>query len=362
MIWRWQIWLALLLIGAQSASAHLTPNSVIALDFADNFVRATITIPTGELGYAYGKQRLSAAEFAPHLGVTAPDGRAWAEAVESIRYDALGGQTDFIARIKLTPPPGASTRKFSFHYDGVIDKVTSHIVLVTAQSDFSGGILQSEPAMLGGLQAGSATMAIDRGDGSRWRGFVSTVHPGMRHIAEGHDHLLFLLALLLPAPLVAAGGRWQGAIGARPTARRLLGIVTAFTIGHSITLIGGAWLGWRLNPQPVEIGIALSILISAIHALRPLYPGREALIAGCFGLIHGLAFATVIADFALDPGAKAIAILGFNVGIELVQLALLAVAVPLVLLVAGRTLYRPLRIVAALFTGAMALFWLAQRV
>ena len=143
----------------------------------------------------------------------------------------------------------------------------------------------------------------------------------MRHIAEGTDHLLFLLVLLLPAPLLLTKGRrWGGFGGVGYSLRRLLLIVTAFTLGHSFTLLLGA-LGWvRLPSQPVEVLIAVSILVSAGHAVRPLFPGREAWVAAGFGLVHGLAFASTLANLHLEAGPMALSILGFNLGIELMQL------------------------------------------
>src|SRR5438045_3779903 len=128
----------------------------------------------------------------------------------------------------------------------------------------------------------------------------------------------------------AARTMWRGWRCARRPARRctlgrLAGVVSAFTLGHSVTLIGGAFFGWRLPAQPVEVAIAVSILVSAVHAARPLFAGREPWVAAGFGLVHGLAFATVIGNFGLDPLEKAQSILGFNLGIELVQLAVVAV-------------------------------------
>ena len=94
----------------------------------------------------------------------------------------------------------------------------------------------------------------------------------MRHIAEGTDHLLFLLALLLPAPLIVIGSRWAGFAEVRSSLLQILKIVTAFTIGHSITLMLAASGLVRLPSRPIEVLIAFSILISAIHALRPIFP------------------------------------------------------------------------------------------
>ena len=168
-----------------------------------------------------------------------------------------------------------------------------------------------------------------------------------RHIADGTDHLLFLLALILPAPLVAAGGRWGGYAGGRTALRRIVKVVTAFTLGHSITLVLGA-LGWaRLPGAVVESVIALSILVSAVHALVPIFRGREVFIAGGFGLVHGLAFAATLADFGLDPWTMASSVLGFNLGIEAVQLLVILAAMPWLVLLARSRVYGPFRIAGA---------------
>jgi hypothetical protein len=215
--------------------------------------------------------------------------------------------------------------------------------------------------MMGGLQSPVFIAHIDRGPGSAWRGFASAMRLGMRHIAEGHDHLLFLIALILPAPLIARGRFWGGFGGVRHTARNLIAVVSAFTVGHSITLIGGAFFGWRLPSQPVEIGIATSIFISSIHAWRPIFNGREALIAGGFGLVHGLAFATVIANFGLEPLQKAQSILGFNIGIELIQLAVVLAILPSLVILARLPSYEWLRRGGALLAAVASLAWIAER-
>jgi hypothetical protein len=266
----------------------------------------------------------------------------------------------------MHPPKGASVRVFDLTYSGIIDRVRNHFVLVTSRMDFEAGRLSDRPRMIGGLQSGAVTIRVDRGPGSAWRGFASAVRLGMRHIAEGHDHLLFLMALLLPAPLLAAriegvGRRWTTYGGLGFTAKRLTGVVSAFTVGHSATLLGGAFLGWRLPTQPVEVGIAVSILISAIHAWRPLFAGREPWIAAAFGLVHGLAFATLIGHFGLEPIQKAQSILGFNVGIELVQLGVVASVMPGLILLARTPWYDPFRVGGAAFAGIAAIAWIVER-
>lgn len=358
-------WLALLLAAAP-VTAHLTPNSEIRLDFGERRVEAEAIVPLSELSFALHRQipdvvgpvRDAEARryLATRLGVP-----GWQ--VRPLAFEVVheAGPPDLRARYMLIPPSGTTPRRFDLHYSAVIDRVPNHIVLVVARNDFAGGHLSERAQMLGGLQPGATVLRVDRGAGSDWRGFVSAIRLGMHHIAEGHDHLLFLIALLLPAPVLAAGRFWNGYGGWRHTMRTLVAVVSAFTVGHSVTLIGGAFFGWQLPVQPVEVGIAVSILVSAIHGWRPLFPGREAFVAAGFGLIHGLAFATLIGRFGLDPMQKAKSILGFNLGIELVQLMVVAAVMPPLVMLARTRWYPAVRTGGAAFAGIAATAWILER-
>ena len=213
---------------------------------------------------------------------------------------------------------------------------------------------------LGYSQDGVSADPQSLGDGS-WSGFGSVVRLGVRHIAEGTDHLLFLLVLLLPAPLLVSGGRWRGNAEVQQSVVRLVRIVTAFTIGHSLTLAAAA-LGLVHAPsRPIEVLIAVSILVSAVHAFRPIFPGREAFVAGGFGLVHGFAFASMISSSGLDSWHLTLTVFGFNLGIELMQLAVVAATVPWLLLLARTPAYAFVRATGATVAGLAALGWIGER-
>jgi hypothetical protein len=185
----------------------------------------------------------------------------------------------------------------------------------------------------------------------------------VEHIAAGTDHLLFLLTLLLPAPLLVNRKRWAEAGSNRYSLIRIIKIVTAFTIGHSITLLLGATGITDFPAQPIEILIAVSIFISAIHAIKPIFPGREMFIAAGFGLIHGMAFATTLVNLNLDAGRMALSIFGFNLGIELMQLFVVAVTIPwLIILSRSIAIYNYVRIIGAILAGIAAVGWIIERV
>jgi HupE / UreJ protein len=354
------VWLAMLLVGFP-ASAHQTPGSEISLSARENALEIAITVPETEWAFAYSGKKPDLPELASRLSVQFDRGQLGRLENTQVTKVVDQGLTDIVFKATAVASVNGNARRFTLRWTGIIDSVSSHRVLVSG-TDFAGGVLHSEPTLLGVLTGQSQSLAVDLGEASLWRGFAATLTLGMHHIAEGADHLAFLMVLLLAAPGVAQAGRWQAVKPVRGTLWHVFSIITAFTIGHSLTLIAGAALGWQLPVQPVEIAIALSVLISAAHAARPIFPGREAWVAGGFGLIHGMAFATVIANFALPAGERALAILGFNLGIELVQIALALMFLPALLWLSKRPIWPVVRTVSASVAGVAALVWLAQRI
>ncbi|SMC98546.1 HupE/UreJ family protein [Novosphingobium sp. B1] len=351
-----------------AAQAHLTPNSEIRLDFAPGLVKADVVVPQAEFAYATGlatdnraaSLARAKARVLADMAVLSGDGRAWQINVDRIAFEKIAGPPDLHLELTLMPPPGASDRRLLWRWHVVTREAPSHFALLVVDGDLAGGV-KGERELVGALTAERTELLVDRGHAGLIGLFANAFGLGAHHIAEGYDHLLFLLALLLPAPLLAAGQRWGRARPARDTFRALAWIVTAFTIGHSTTLILAAFFGVRLPAQPVEAGIAFSVLVSAIHAARPLFPGKEPLIAGLFGLVHGLAFATLVSNFGLGTGTRATAILGFNIGIEAVQLVVVVLALPVLLLLARHTWGARVRLCLAAMTGLAALVWLAER-
>ena len=202
---------------------------------------------------------------------------------------------------------------------------------------------------------------INLAKGNVWTGFKSMVGLGMNHIAEGIDHLLFILTLLLVAPLTTNNKKWNGFGGFKYTIFRLLKIITAFTTGHSLTLFAGT-VGWLKFPsQPIEILIAVSILVSAIHAIKPIFPGKEIYIASGFGLIHGLAFANTLTSLKLSGSYLALTILGFNIGVELMQLVVISFVIPWLIILSRHKEYFSIRIPGAAISAIAATGWIFER-
>jgi hypothetical protein len=203
-------------------------------------------------------------------------------------------------------------------------------------------------------------------EGGAWRTLADYAVEGTWHIWIGFDHVLFLLALLLPAVGRWQQRQWQPVPRLRDALVDVLGVVTAFTVAHSITLSLAALGLVALPSRLVESVIAFSVVLAALNNLRqPRVPPRASVrigIAFGFGLLHGFGFASVLADLGLPSGALVLALLGFNVGVELGQLAVVAVFLPLAYALRQTGFYRTgvLR-VGSLLIAALAALWLVER-
>jgi len=188
-------------------------------------------------------------------------------------------------------------------------------------------------------------------DDERGMGEIASAYTllGIEHILTGYDHLAFVLALLF-------------LVGFQ---RRLVATITAFTLAHSLTLALAA-TGWlTLRPPPVEATIALSIMLVAGEALhqRQTWSRRwPALVAFLFGLVHGLGFAGALSEIGLPQNHLAVALLTFNVGVEIGQLGVVAMAYALVRLTSAWTWPVRARVPALYLIGAVAGYWSISRV
>ena len=195
---------------------------------------------------------------------------------------------------------------------------------------------------------------FDRG----WR----FVEEGAWHIWIGIDHVLFLVTLLLTAVMARKDVAWEGVPAFRNAAVNLVAVVTIFTIAHSITL-ALAIKGWVVLPSRlVESIIALSVVVVAVNNIRPFLSGRLWPLVFVFGLFHGLGFASVLVDLLITRQSKIVALVGFNVGVELGQLVIVGLLFPLLYVVRNRAWYS--RVVLPTASGVVALiggWWLVTR-
>ena len=192
---------------------------------------------------------------------------------------------------------------------------------------------------------------------------LTFVKEGIWHIWRGYDHILFLIALLLPGVLRRCNGNWEPVIEVRPAVTNVLKIVTAFTVAHSITLSLAALGVVNLPTRLIESVIAGSVVLAALNNLVPFFAERGWMVAFGFGLLHGFGFANALRDLGLPSGRLALTLFGFNIGVELGQLAIVALFLPLALSL-RRLLFYP-RVVLQLGSAsivAISATWLAERV
>ena len=197
---------------------------------------------------------------------------------------------------------------------------------------------------------------------SGWQQLLDYSREGVWHIWIGYDHILFLLSLLLPAVGLWKSRRWTPVEHFGTAFYDVLRIVTAFTLAHSITLSLAALGLVSLPSRWVESAIAASVVLAALNNVWPVFHGRRWMVAFAFGLIHGFGFASVLADLGLPQGALALALLGFNLGVEVGQLAIVAVFLPTAYLLRRSAFYRRVVLLGgSLVIAALALVWLAER-
>lgn len=297
-------------------------------------------------------------------------------AASPLRWHLLAGVDATHRGLLRLDLPGEPTPRVQVLVPGVPVKTLAPTPAAAASASL--GTATPTDAVHGGLRATDAEDAADAAQGAAPAPAAASnshampgsfVVEGMRHLLGGWDHLLFLLCLLLPAVLqrravTSDGARqgWQPATDLRAVAGPVLRTITLFTLAHSITLALAALGPWRPAPSLVEPAIALSILVAALDNLRPrLWRWREALTFG-FGLIHGFGFAGALAELDLPAGAFGWALLQFNLGLEVGQLAVVALLLPLLMLWRGRALYVPavLRGGSGL-AAAVAAFWFVER-
>ncbi|MEO7392134.1 MAG: HupE/UreJ family protein [Ramlibacter sp.] len=208
----------------------------------------------------------------------------------------------------------------------------------------------------------SAEQSLAMQSQGMWQTLKQYLVDGTWHIWIGYDHILFLLSLLLPAVLVRRAGQWEPAPSLKGSLLEVLKVVTAFTLAHSITLTLAALGVISLPSRLVESIIALSVIVAALNNLGGTIEKRRWVMAFVFGLVHGFGFASVLADLGLPQDALVLALVGFNLGVEVGQLAIVVAFVPIAFALRRTVFYRRgVLTVGSSLIALIALWWFIQR-
>jgi HupE / UreJ protein len=348
-----------------AVSAHTLASSSVRLVVGDHDLTGTVTLAVATLDKAFTSDQrsdvLSADDYATqvisyvdaHLEIDNTEGNAWVEHYTNLDRQTTEGIETITIDLQVDPG-SADPADFSITYDAVIEAVTGHEAVLVLE-DAAGTV--STPGVFT-----SDRHTVDIGQDTGDVAFTDNIRFGFHHVLDGADHLLFLLTLLLPASFVVADRRWKRQPGVTLSARKILHVVTAFTIGHSLTLAATS-LGWITVPSRlVEVLIAASVAVSAVHAIRPLHHGGEPVIAATFGLVHGLAFAGILHSIGLQGRTSLIALLAFNIGIELAQLAVVLFVLPSLYVLTTGPGGERFRVVGATVALVAASAWIFDRI
>jgi len=368
------VWMMILLIPSLSFG-HSLSDSYLSVVLDDNRVRGEWLIAVRDLELAVGLDR------------NADGSVTWGEILErqsQIENHALShialSRSDVACDLTLEAPmleelnsgvfvhlplSGVCSGDGALHltYNLQFDIDSSHRSIVTLK--------QGEEVQSAILSPSTRSAEFSPSSVSVFEQYRTFVLEGVWHIWIGLDHILFLVAILVPVVVRRHGtdapaGWLQSGRSSRwsdfTMVTGILKVVTAFTVAHSITLVL-ATLGWIVLPtRLVESVIALSVALSGINILYPIFRGHQWQIAFAFGLVHGFGFAGVLADLSLPTQLFIGSLLSFNIGVEIGQLAIVLVLVPTLLILTNAVLTRRLtEAVAGIAITGCGLLWVAER-
>lgn len=345
---RWLLLAACMLGWPGMAAAHKPSDSYVTLTVDGSRIDVRWDIALRDLDMAldldtdrderltWGEVRARHADIAafalPALALSVDGAACMPRQPVAHALDRHSDGTYAVLRFSVACPAAADRAGASYRLFADLDPTHRGIVRMQAP--------RAAPRTLVLAPDGAVAVLEPAAGGSMLAGFSSFVATGVHHILIGWDHLAFLLALLLPSVLRRACTGWVASTSLRASLVDILKIVTAFTLAHSVTL-ALATLQWvTLPPRLVESAIAASVAFAAVDNVRPLVRGARWQMAFAFGLVHGFGFASVLADAGLGRESLALGLLGFNLGVELGQLGVVAALLPLLWLARGTRTYR----------------------
>ena len=258
-----------------------------------------------------------------------------------------------------------------------IEENPGHVNLLGIEYNWKAGMINNEALMALDFSKNDWTKPLSLTDTSIWNGFKAMIKQGIWHIWIGLDHILFLLALILPSvvrrirtgteegastlSVTSSGSVWRPVERFRPAFIYIIKVITFFTIAHTITLTLASLNIINLPSRLVETIIALSIGLAAYHNIRPIFKGRDWVIAFVFGLFHGFGFASVLSELGLIGEFLVLSLLGFNIGVEIGQVVIIALIFPVLYLIRKSRYYSKILVYLSILLIIISLYWFVER-
>lgn len=259
-------------------------------------------------------------------------------------------------------------------YNLIFDKSNIHRGMLIQEYNWKAGIVDNESLLSNIFTPDKTVETLSLEDASIWKGFWALIKLGMWHIWIGLDHILFLVALILPAVVRRRdnlggvevventfGSEWLPVKKFKPAFIYIIKIITFFTIAHSITLALAAMEVVNISSRIVESIIAFSIALAAFHNIYPIFKHKEWMIAFAFGLFHGFGFASVLGGKGLSGDFMTLSLLGFNIGVELGQLLIIAMIFPVLFIIRKLKIYPLILKYGSMVLILIALYWCIER-
>ena len=309
-------------------------NPTVILDFESDNLDQFIILDTNENGLVSWKEIKAKKEeivnfVLPHLKIST-DGKLCQNSLTDFEVYRRVHQSYIKLHIDLMCPTPQNETKIFYDLFFDVDKGQKAFFEMKEHNT-------SQPMV---LSSRTREITIKLEQASSFQSFINFLTEGIWHIWIGFDHILFLLMLLIPSVIYYHGKEIKPQNSLKSTLIKVLKIVTAFTIAHSITLALSVLDIVTTNIQFVEIAIALSVLFTALNNLFVFMKTKIWMLAFGFGLIHGFGFANVLKEMTLNARELVSSLLGFNLGVEIGQLAILIAVVPLLFLVRNSKFYR----------------------
>ena len=361
--------LLLVLVFATDASAHKPSDSYLTLEVDGAAVHARWDVAIRDLDYAldldgdgdgkitWGELREHQPELASYILARLTirgDGAACPVTIDPNGAAVATHSDGQYAVVRFDARCAASVSELGIDYRLFFDLDPQHRGIVRIDAN---GMSRTHT-----LSKNDHEAKFSLADAGRLRQLGAIIRQGIFHIWTGYDHILFLLALLLPSVLRREGKEWRAVPKLRPAVLDVLRIVTAFTIAHSITLSLAALGVVTLPSRLVESAIAASVVLAAVNNLYPILRQDRWMAAFLLGLMHGFGFSSTLMDLDLPRSNLVLTLFGFNAGVEIGQVAIVALFVPLAYAARKSLAYRRYALIAgSVVITVLAMIWLIER-